>query len=134
MPEDLLKYGLIPEFVGRLPIVVTLDALDERRPRKDLTEPKNALVKQFLKLFELDGVELEFQPDALAESTRKAIGPKNGSQRICEQFSEYSCSMSCKIPSEKTERCNSPCVIPVEESRSSFMSETTERKKKEETA
>ncbi len=65
MPEDLLKYGLIPEFVGRLPIVVALDALDEDALVRILIEPKNALVKQFKKFFELDGVELEFDDEAL---------------------------------------------------------------------
>ena len=65
MPEDLLKFGLIPEFVGRLPVTVTLDALDEDALVRILTEPKNALVKQYQKLLELDGVQLEFKDEAL---------------------------------------------------------------------
>ena len=70
-PEDLLKYGLIPEFVGRLPVIVTLEELDEEALVKILTEPKNALVKQYKELFKMDGVELEFEEEAL-----KAIAQK----------------------------------------------------------
>lgn len=65
MPEDLLRYGLIPEFIGRVPVVCTLDALDEEMLVRILTEPKNALVKQFQKLLQMDGVTLEFEPEAL---------------------------------------------------------------------
>jgi ATP-dependent Clp protease ATP-binding subunit ClpX len=65
MPEDLLRYGLIPEFIGRVPVVCTLDALDEEALIQILTEPKNALVKQFQKLLQMDGVVLEFEPEAL---------------------------------------------------------------------
>src|SRR4051812_19731395 len=65
MPEDLLKFGLIPEFIGRLPVITTVSPLDRDALIKILSEPKNALVKQFKKLFELDGVELEFSPDAI---------------------------------------------------------------------
>src|SRR5690606_37620125 len=64
-PEDLIKFGLIPEFVGRLPVVATLEELDEAALVKILTEPKNAITKQFKRLFEMEGVELEFRPDAL---------------------------------------------------------------------
>ena len=70
-PEDLIKFGLIPEFVGRLPVVATLEELDEPALVKILTEPKNAITKQFKKLFEMEGVELEFRPDALAAIARK---------------------------------------------------------------
>ena len=68
LPVDLLKYGLIPEFVGRVPVIVTLDALDEEALIRILTEPRNALVRQYQKLFELDGVALEFKEDALRSS------------------------------------------------------------------
>ena len=73
LPQDLLKFGLIPEFVGRLPIVATLQDLDREALIKIVTEPKNALVKQYKKLFELDGVELEFQDEALEAIVDKAI-------------------------------------------------------------
>ncbi len=81
-PEDLLKFGLIPEFVGRLPIIVTLENLDEEALVKILTEPKNALVKQYTKLMELDGMELEFEPDALREVAHMAIERKSGARGL----------------------------------------------------
>ncbi len=74
MPEDFIKYGLIPEFIGRVPIVVTLDGLDEEALIRILKEPKNSLTKQYHKLFELDGVELEFQEEALERSSQKIPG------------------------------------------------------------
>jgi ATP-dependent Clp protease ATP-binding subunit ClpX len=82
MPEDLLKYGLIPEFIGRLPVVVPLDALDEESWVRILTEPRNALVKQYRKLFELDGVELEFTDDSLEAVARKAMERNTGARGL----------------------------------------------------
>ena len=81
-PEDLLKYGLIPEFVGRLPVTVTLDALDEDALIRILKEPKNALVKQYQKLMELDDVELEFEEDALRAIASQAISRKSGARGL----------------------------------------------------
>ena len=81
-PEDLIKFGLIPEFVGRLPVVATLEELDEPALVKILTEPKNAITKQFKKLFEMEGVELEFRPDALAAIARKALKRKTGARGL----------------------------------------------------
>ena len=81
-PEDLIKFGLIPEFVGRLPVVATLEELDEAALVKILTEPKNAITKQFRKLFEMEGVELEFRPDALAAIARKALKRKTGARGL----------------------------------------------------
>ncbi len=72
-PEDLIKYGLIPEFVGRLPVVATLEELDEDALVQILTEPKNALTKQYAKLFEMEGCEIEFRDDALRSVARKAM-------------------------------------------------------------
>ncbi len=82
MPDDLLKFGLIPEFVGRLPVVVTLDALDEEALVKILTEPRNALVKQYQKLFEMDGVQLEFRQSALDAIARKALQRRTGARGL----------------------------------------------------
>ncbi|MGI6144561.1 MAG: ATP-dependent Clp protease ATP-binding subunit ClpX [Clostridia bacterium] len=82
MPEDLLKYGLIPEFVGRLPVIVTLDALNEEALVTILTEPKNALVKQFQKFLELDNVTLEFKPDALRAIAQEAIRRNTGARGL----------------------------------------------------
>ena len=81
-PEDLLKFGLIPEFVGRLPIIVTLDKLDEDALVKILTEPRNALVKQYTKLMELDGVELEFDHESLKTIAQQAIERKSGARGL----------------------------------------------------
>ena len=81
-PEDLIKFGLIPEFVGRLPVVATLEELDEAALVKILTEPKNAISKQFRKLFEMEGVELEFRQDALAAIARKALKRKTGARGL----------------------------------------------------
>ncbi len=81
-PEDLLKFGLIPEFVGRLPVVATLEDLDEDALITILTEPKNALVKQYKRLFELEGTELEFSEDALKVVAQKAIERKTGARGL----------------------------------------------------
>ncbi len=81
-PEDLIQYGLIPEFVGRLPILATLDELDESQLVQILTEPKNALTKQYKRLFEMEGVEVEFRPDALAAVARKAMERKTGARGL----------------------------------------------------
>ena len=80
-PEDLIKFGLIPEFVGRLPVVATLDELDEDALIKILSEPKNAIAKQFRKLFEMEGVELEFREDALRAVARKALKRRTGARQ-----------------------------------------------------
>ena len=81
-PEDLIKFGLIPEFVGRLPVVATLEELDEPALVKILTEPKNAITKQFRKLFEMEGVDLEFRPDALTAIAKKALKRKTGARGL----------------------------------------------------
>ena len=81
-PEDLIKFGLIPEFVGRLPVVATLEELDEAALMQILTEPKNALTKQFQKLFQMEGVELEFRTEALNAISRKALARKTGARGL----------------------------------------------------
>ena len=81
-PEDLLKFGLIPEFIGRLPILVTLQNLDEAALVRILKEPKNALVKQYSSLFEMDGVELQFEEEALTAIAGKAIARKSGARGL----------------------------------------------------
>src|SRR4029079_2476655 len=81
-PEDLIKFGLIPEFVGRLPVVATLEELDETALVKILTEPKNAITKQFKRLFEMEGVELEFRPEALQAVAKKALARKTGARGL----------------------------------------------------
>ena len=81
-PEDLIKYGLIPEFVGRLPVVTTLDELDESALMQILTEPKNALTKQFAKLFKMEGVELEFRDAALKSIAKRALDRRTGARGL----------------------------------------------------
>ncbi|KQY51200.1 ATP-dependent Clp protease ATP-binding subunit ClpX [Lysobacter sp. Root494] len=81
-PEDLIKFGLIPEFVGRLPVVATLEELDEAALVTILTEPKNAITKQFKKLFDMEGVELEFRTDALTAIAKKALKRKTGARGL----------------------------------------------------
>jgi ATP-dependent Clp protease ATP-binding subunit ClpX len=81
-PEDLIKYGLIPEFVGRLPVVATLEELDEKALISILTEPKNALTKQYRRLFDMEGAELEFRDEALSAVAQKAMQRKTGARGL----------------------------------------------------
>ena len=81
-PDDLIKFGLIPEIVGRLPIAVALEELDENALLNILTQPKNALVKQFKSLFAMDGIELEFTDDALKEIVRETMSRKTGARGL----------------------------------------------------
>jgi ATP-dependent Clp protease ATP-binding subunit ClpX len=81
-PEDLIKFGLIPEFVGRLPVVATLDELDESALVQILTEPRNALTKQYRKLFDMEGVEIEFRDEALAAVAKRAMQRKTGARGL----------------------------------------------------
>ena len=99
MPEDLLKYGLIPEFVGRLPVVVPLDALDEDALVRILTEPKSALVRQYERLFELDGVSLEFTRDALIAVAKKAIVRGGGARGLRSIMEKLMLDLMYEIPS-----------------------------------
>ncbi|MBM7582331.1 ATP-dependent Clp protease ATP-binding subunit ClpX [Caldicoprobacter guelmensis] len=106
MPEDLLKFGLIPEFVGRLPIIVTLHALDEEALVKILTEPKNALVRQYQKLFEMDGVTLEFEDEALRLIAKQALERKTGARGLRAIMEELMLDVMFEIPSrEDVEKC-----------------------------
>ena len=82
LPEDLLKFGIIPEFIGRIPVVATLELLDENALMRILQEPKNALVKQYKKLLELDNVELEFEDEALRAIAKKAIERNTGARGL----------------------------------------------------
>ncbi|HEY8498927.1 MAG TPA: ATP-dependent Clp protease ATP-binding subunit ClpX [Limnochordales bacterium] len=99
MPEDLLKFGLIPEFIGRLPIVVALDALTEEEMVRILVEPKNALTKQYKKLLEMDGVELEFTDDAIRAIARKAMERKSGARGLRAIIEEIMLDVMFEVPS-----------------------------------
>lgn len=106
MPQDLLKYGLIPEFIGRLPVVVTLDNLDEEALIKILTEPKNALTKQYEYLFELDNVYLEFKEEALKAVAKQAMERETGARGLRSIMEEFINSIMYEIPTEKNiEKC-----------------------------
>ena len=99
LPEDLLKYGLIPEFVGRMPVIVTLHQLDEAALLSILTEPKNALAKQYRRLFEMDGVELNFDEAALKAVAHKAIERKTGARGLRAILEEAMMDVMYDIPS-----------------------------------
>jgi ATP-dependent Clp protease ATP-binding subunit ClpX len=98
-PEDLLKYGLIPEFIGRLPVVASIDDLDEAALVKILAEPKNAIVKQYAKLFEMEGIELKFTDSALHEIAKKAIKRKTGARGLRTIMEDCLLEMMFEVPS-----------------------------------
>ncbi len=100
-PEDLIKYGMIPEFVGRFPVVATLKELDESALVEILTKPKNALVKQYQKLFSMDGVKLTFSENALRAIAKKAIERKTGARALRSILEDIMLDVMYLIPSEK---------------------------------
>ncbi len=99
LPEDLLKFGLIPEFIGRVPVIVTLDQLTEEAMVSILTEPKNALVKQYKRLFEMDGVELDFDDDALREVAKMTIKRNTGARGLRAILEDVMLPVMYEIPS-----------------------------------
>ncbi|MBS3977182.1 MAG: ATP-dependent Clp protease ATP-binding subunit ClpX [Syntrophomonadaceae bacterium] len=131
LPVDLLKFGLIPEFVGRLPIIVTLDALDEPALIRILIEPKNALVKQYQKLFELDGVNLEFKEEALEAVAKEAIKRSTGARGLRAILEEVMLDVMYDIPSRGDV---TKCVVTKEVilKKEDPLLVTVERKKKKE--
>ncbi|HHW20676.1 ATP-dependent Clp protease ATP-binding subunit ClpX [Thermodesulfovibrio thiophilus] len=100
-PEDLIKYGMIPEFVGRFPVIATLNQLDEDALIEILTKPKNALVRQYQKLFNIDGVKLTFTDDALKAIAKKAIERKTGARALRSILEDIMLDVMYLIPSEK---------------------------------
>jgi len=101
-PEDLIQYGLIPEFVGRLPVTTTLKQLDEEALIRILTEPKNALTKQFTRLFDMEEVELDIREDALSEIAKKAIEMKTGARGLRSILEDLLLDTMYKAPSEES--------------------------------
>jgi ATP-dependent Clp protease ATP-binding subunit ClpX len=99
-PQDLLKYGLIPEFIGRIPVIATLRHLDEEALISILTEPKNALVKQYVKMFAIEGVELEFEKEALVAIAEKALSNKTGARGLRGIIEVLMTDLMFEIPSE----------------------------------
>lgn len=106
LPEDLLRFGLIPEFIGRLPIIASLEPLDEKALVEILTKPKNALVKQYRKMLELDDVELVFEDEALTEIAKKAIERKTGARGLRSIIEGIMLDVMFDLPSrEDIEKC-----------------------------
>ncbi len=99
LPEDLLRYGLIPEFIGRLPVIATLDSLDEDALVKILTEPRNALLKQYTKFFELDGVDLIIEKGALREVAQEAMRRKTGARALRAIIEQIMMDVMYEVPS-----------------------------------
>ena len=99
-PEDLLKFGLIPEFIGRIPIYATLDPLDEKTLKMILTEPKNAILKQYQCLLKMDGVDLEFEPDAIELIAQEALKRKTGARALRSIVEELMLDIMYDIPSK----------------------------------
>ena len=102
LPQDFIKFGLIPEFIGRVPMVVSLDELDEAAMVRILKEPKNALVKQYQKLFELDGVQLNFEDEALEAIARKAIERKTGARGLRAILEGTMLDLMYRVPSDES--------------------------------
>ena len=102
----MLKFGLIPEFIGRLPVIITLKELDEDALKRIMTEPKNAVVKQYRKMFEFDDVELEIEDDAIEEIAKKAIERKTGARGLRSIFEKSMLDIMYEIPSrDDIEKC-----------------------------
>ncbi len=101
MPQDLVKFGLIPEFVGRVPVMVSLDSLDKMALKRILQEPKNSLVKQYCKLFELDGIELEFKDDAIEAIADKSLERKTGARGLRAIMESTLMDLMYRIPSDE---------------------------------
>ncbi len=144
MPQDLVKFGMIPEFVGRVPVTVALDMLDEEALVKILVEPKNAITKQYKKLFEMDGVELEFDEDALKEIAQQSFKRKIGARGLRAILESVMMDSMYSIPSEnKVTKCiitkesvkgsEKPQLILVEDSapRKAITKKTTKKSKDE---
>ena len=101
MPQDFIKFGLIPEFIGRVPVVVSLDALDEDALVRILQEPKNSLVKQYKALMDMDGVDLEFEPDALREVAKTAMERKTGARGLRSVIEKTMMDVMYEAPSNE---------------------------------
>jgi ATP-dependent Clp protease ATP-binding subunit ClpX len=107
-PEDLLKYGLIPEFIGRLPVIATLEDLDEKALVRILTEPKNAIIKQYERLFAFEKVSLRFTEDALTAIAKNAISKKTGARGLRAILEDVMLDLMYEIPSQKNVK---DCII-----------------------
>lgn len=142
LPQDLTKYGLIPEFIGRLPVMVALDKLDKEAMVRILTEPKNALVKQYQKMFELDGVQMSIDPEALEVIAEKALKQKTGARGLRSIIENLVMDLMYTVPSDETiqslvitkeaaEEKASPIIVRQEVSESATKGKGTKKLKKQ---
>jgi ATP-dependent Clp protease ATP-binding subunit ClpX len=133
LPEDLMKYGLIPEFIGRLPVTATVDDLDKEALVKILTEPKNALTKQYARMFEMDEVELVFTPDSLEAISEQALKRSTGARGLRAIMEEVLLNTMYDLPGrddiervmidrDVVEKKVNPTLVPIQQ-----VSEPTER-------
>ena len=129
-PDDLIKFGLIPEFIGRIPITVSLHDLDENALSKILVEPRNSLIKQYKKMFSLDGVELDFTKRAISSFARKAIKLKTGARGLRTILEEAMLPLMYEVPSDET---IAKIVVDTKEDDSEQLESIYIRKPKEET-
>lgn len=135
LPEDLLKFGMIPEFVGRVPVIVTLDALNEDDLVKILTEPRNALIKQYQQMFLMDKVVLEFEEEAIRAVAREASKRKTGARGLRAVLEDKMLEVMYEIPSrDDIEKCIITEDVVVSNARPILISADRKSKKKEETA
>jgi ATP-dependent Clp protease ATP-binding subunit ClpX len=105
-PEDLVRFGLIPEFIGRLPVTAMLEELDEKALVSILTEPKNAIIKQYQKLFDFDGIDLEFTEDAIREVAKTALNRKTGARGLRAILEQVMLDVMYDLPAnEKVAKC-----------------------------
>lgn len=115
-PEDIIKFGLIPELVGRLPVVATLEALDREALVRILTQPKNAVTKQFIKLLEMDDIELSFEEGALEAIADQAMARKLGARGLRSLLEQILLEPMYELPSKVREKKNR-CVSPANKSK-----------------
>ncbi len=135
LPQDLLKYGLIPEFVGRIPVIATLDTLDSEAFVRILKEPRNALVKQYEKIFELDGVALEFKDNCLQAIAEEAMNRNTGARGLRAIMEETLLDVMYDLPSrDDIERCIVTREVVVNGESPMLVTKNNKRKKKEESA
>jgi ATP-dependent Clp protease ATP-binding subunit ClpX len=134
-PEDLLKFGLIPEFVGRVPVIVSLDALDQEALERILLEPRNALVKQFKKMFDLDGIDLEFKDGAIRAIAEQALQRKTGARGLRSILEDIMLDVMYDIPSRgDVARCVVTEEVVTKGEQPLLISVESESERKEETA
>ncbi len=135
LPEDLLKFGLIPEFVGRLPVIATLDALDEHALYRILTEPKNALVKQYQKMFQLDGIDLEFKEESIHAIAKEALKRNTGARGLRAILEDIMLNVMFDVPSRNDiSKCILTKEVVVNREEPLLVTMDRKRGKKEETA